>query len=155
LAAAHTPWDLDQDVLRRFDKGVYIPLPEPPARYVILKSKLKDTPHALTDDEISYVANITEGYSGADLNVLAREASMLAIRKVQQSQWFKTNPEGKWVIAKPNEHGAQQKTLMELDPDNVAAPCVTFEDFLESKEKVQPSVSQKDLSQYERWTLQS
>ena len=42
------PYALDQAVRRRFDKRIYIPLPEPPARASMFKIHLGDTPNALT-----------------------------------------------------------------------------------------------------------
>jgi hypothetical protein len=48
LGATNLPYALDQAVRRRFDKRIYIPLPEAPARASMFKIHLGDTPHALT-----------------------------------------------------------------------------------------------------------
>lgn len=48
LGATNLPYALDQAVRRRFDKRIYIPLPEAPARASMFKIHLGDTPNALT-----------------------------------------------------------------------------------------------------------
>lgn len=48
-AATNTPYALDQAIRRRFDKRIYIPLPDLKARQHMFKVQLGDTPHNLTD----------------------------------------------------------------------------------------------------------
>ena len=48
LGATNLPYALDQAVRRRFDKRIYIPLPEAPARANMFKIHLGDTPHGIT-----------------------------------------------------------------------------------------------------------
>lgn len=48
LGATNLPYALDQAVRRRFDKRIYIPLPEAPARASMFRIHLGDTPNALT-----------------------------------------------------------------------------------------------------------
>ena len=48
LGATNLPYALDQAVRRRFDKRIYIPLPEAPARASMFKIHLGDTPNAIT-----------------------------------------------------------------------------------------------------------
>lgn len=48
LGATNLPYALDQAVRRRFDKRIYIPLPEAPARASMFKIHLGDTPNTLT-----------------------------------------------------------------------------------------------------------
>jgi vacuolar protein-sorting-associated protein 4 len=55
---------LDPAIRRRFEKRVYIPLPEPVARAVIFKLNLGDTPHNLTADDFNLLAEMTDGCSG-------------------------------------------------------------------------------------------
>ena len=62
LGATNIPWDLDPAVRRRFQKKIYIPLPEDIARQTLFKLQLgKDTPNNITQEEIEYLASITEG----------------------------------------------------------------------------------------------
>merc|ERR1712176_1023992 len=64
LGATNVPWELDAAIRRRFEKRVYIPLPEAEARSVMLKLHIGDTPHTLTEEEFERTGEITEGSSG-------------------------------------------------------------------------------------------
>merc|ERR1719454_1271126 len=44
LGATNTPWDLDSAIRRRFEKRVYIPLPDLPARRRLLELNIGSTP---------------------------------------------------------------------------------------------------------------
>merc|ERR1712127_239952 len=59
--------------------GIYIPLPDLPARQGILESTLKKSPIA-PNVPLSFVAQKTEGFSGADLAELCQRAAKAAIR---------------------------------------------------------------------------
>jgi transitional endoplasmic reticulum ATPase len=70
---------LDPAVLRpgRFD--VYVPLPDTPARVEIFNVHTRDMP--LDEDvDLTKLAEMTDGYSGADIEGLCREAAMTAVR---------------------------------------------------------------------------
>merc|ERR1712107_461307 len=63
----------------RLDQLIYIPLPDLPARQGILESTLKKSPIA-PNVPLSFVAQKTEGFSGADLAELCQRAAKAAIR---------------------------------------------------------------------------
>ena len=88
LGATNVPWELDPAMRRRFEKRVYIPLPEAQARSVMIKLNLGNTPHELTESDFSALANNSEGLSGSDISVMAREALMEPIRKCQVAKQF-------------------------------------------------------------------
>ncbi|ETV96077.1 hypothetical protein H310_10718 [Aphanomyces invadans] len=88
LGATNVPWELDPAMRRRFEKRIYIPLPEVEARKVMLKIHLGDTPHSLNDDDFTTLATKAEGCSGSDISVLVREALMEPLRQCQQAQFF-------------------------------------------------------------------
>ncbi len=82
IAATNRPDILDPGLLRpgRFDKVIEIPMPDEKARLEILKIHTKKMPLD-KDVDLKELAKLTEGFSGADLENLAREAAMMAIRK--------------------------------------------------------------------------
>lgn len=45
LGASNVPWELDPAIRRRFEKRIYIPLPELQARTSQFKIRLGNTPH--------------------------------------------------------------------------------------------------------------
>lgn len=61
LGATNIPWDLDPAVRRRFQKKIYICLPEENARLVMFKLNLGDTPNAITEEDLKEMAALTEG----------------------------------------------------------------------------------------------
>jgi len=72
---------LDPALLRpgRFDRVIYVPPPDRRGRLEILKVHVRNVPLA-GDVDLEKIAELTEGYSGADLEALVREAVMLALR---------------------------------------------------------------------------
>ncbi|MBS7604819.1 MAG: CDC48 family AAA ATPase [Candidatus Bathyarchaeia archaeon] len=82
LAATNRPDIIDPALLRpgRFDKLLYVPLPDFEARKEILKIHLRKKPLA-EDVNIEELARRTEGYTGADLAAVCNTAVMLAIRE--------------------------------------------------------------------------
>lgn len=73
----------------RFEKRIYIALPEEAARAQMFRLHLGNTPHSLTDADIQELARKTDGYSGADISIIVRDALMQPVRKVQSATHFK------------------------------------------------------------------
>lgn len=89
LGATNIPWQLDGAIKRRFEKRIYIPLPEPDARKRIFELNVGTTPCQLTQKDYRALAESTEGYSGSDIAVVVRDALMQPVRKVLSSTHFK------------------------------------------------------------------
>lgn len=89
LGATNIPWVLDSAIRRRFEKRIFIPLPEAHARLIMFKLHLGSTAHVLTEDNLKVLAKNTEGYSGADISIVVRDALMMPVRKVQTATHFK------------------------------------------------------------------
>jgi vacuolar protein-sorting-associated protein 4 len=62
LGATNIPWVLDAAIRRRFEKRIYIPLPEEHARLTMFKLHLGNTPHSLTEADLKLLAAKTDGY---------------------------------------------------------------------------------------------
>ena len=60
---------------------IYIPLPDQPSRLGIFKANLRKTPTA-KDVDLNFVAQITEGFSGADITEICQKAAKSAVRDV-------------------------------------------------------------------------
>ncbi|NPA85890.1 MAG: AAA family ATPase [bacterium] len=82
IAATNRPDILDPALLRpgRFDRLVYVPLPDYEARLEILKIHTRKMPLA-PDVDLTVIAERTDGYSGADLKALVTEAALCALRE--------------------------------------------------------------------------
>ncbi|MCS7132263.1 MAG: CDC48 family AAA ATPase [Aigarchaeota archaeon] len=88
LGATNRPDLLDPAILRpgRFDKLIYVPPPDEKSRYQILRIYTRKMPLS-PDISIRELAARTEGYSGADLAALCREAAMSALRKNMNAEY--------------------------------------------------------------------
>ena len=92
LATTNCPWDLDTAVLRRFEKRIYIPLPNVEARIAHFKMCLHQLNHHQDNGDFSddnsdiaqHLAQLTEGFSSADIVILCREAAMAPMRRLLQ-----------------------------------------------------------------------
>ncbi len=82
VAATNRPDMLDPALLRpgRFDKLIFVPPPDEKGRLEILKVHTRFMPLA-KDVSLEEIAKRTEGYSGADLEALCREAALFALRE--------------------------------------------------------------------------
>jgi katanin p60 ATPase-containing subunit A1 len=87
LAATNRPWDLDEAIRRRLEKRVYIPLPTPVGRDALFKINLKSI--ALSPDiDFKILVDKSEGYSGADITSVCRDAAMMPMRRKMMSVDF-------------------------------------------------------------------
>lgn len=79
LAATNAPWDVDEAMKRpgRFDRVLFVPPPDQPARERILAIHLEDRPH--DDVDVARVAKKTPLFSGADLRALVERAVDIVI----------------------------------------------------------------------------
>ncbi|MFP3485581.1 MAG: CDC48 family AAA ATPase [Vulcanisaeta sp.] len=101
IAATNRPDIIDPALLRpgRFDRIVYVPPPDEKARFEILKVHVRNIKLAddVKDGNYKYLRDLarrTEGYTGADLAALVREAAMLALRETIKSGSGQAKPVG-------------------------------------------------------------
>ena len=131
LAATNRPQDLDEAIRRRLEKRVYIPLPDEVSREHLFKINLKSE---LVSEDVNYKKLVarTEGYSGADLSNVCRDAAMAPMRKMLDRTGFNIED-----LANP--------------ANEINKTPLTMEDFEEAIKKNQPSVSKGNLKEFEEW----
>ncbi len=61
LGATNIPWDIDSAARRRFQRKIYIPLPEETARLAMFKLNVGSTPNNLSDEDFTKLAELSEG----------------------------------------------------------------------------------------------
>jgi len=71
LGATNLPWELDPAIRRRFERRIYIPLPELETRYLLFKKLCSKTPNTMTDDQFRDLAERAEGYFSFYVDILA------------------------------------------------------------------------------------
>lgn len=129
LAATNFPWDIDEALRRRLEKRIYIPLPSNEGREALLRINLREVKQA-DDLDIPEIASRLDGYSGADITNVCRDACMMVMRRRIQ--------------------GLTPEQIRSLSGEELDLP-VTFLDFEEAMRKINKSVSPEDLKKYEKW----
>ncbi|XP_012680759.1 vacuolar protein sorting-associated protein 4B-like [Clupea harengus] len=163
LGATNIPWTLDSAIRRRFEKRIYIPLPEEGARSIMFKLNLGTTPNDLSEADFATLGHKSEGYSGADISVLVRDALMQPVRKVQSATHFKQVRGKQWnnpddvvddllTPCSPSDPNAIERTWMEVSGDELLEPIVTMKDMLKSLERTKPTVNEEDLEKLTKFT---
>ncbi|KAG7334131.1 hypothetical protein KOW79_002538 [Hemibagrus wyckioides] len=127
VGATNRPQEIDEAARRRLAKRLYIPLPEAAARQQIVTKLMSQEKSQLESDELEKVVSSTEGFSGADMTQLCREAALGPIRSIQLSD------------------------IATITPEQVRP--ILYCDFQEALKTVRPSVSKKDLELYENWNM--
>merc|ERR1711879_934928 len=161
LGATNCPWDLDPAIRRRFQKRIYIPLPDAEARAAMFKIHIGKTPCGLGEADYKILGAKTEGLSGSDISNAVNDALMEPVRTLQSATHFlKTAaPAGSgkpylWFPCPPSTQNAVQITLMtfgESEQDKIQAPELCMNDFVSVLAKIKPSVSHSDLKRQEDW----
>lgn len=85
LAATNAPWHVDPAFRRpgRFDRVLFVPPPDLPARASILRIHLAGKP--VRDIDYDAVAKKTEGFSGADMKAVVDQAVEFKLREAMKS----------------------------------------------------------------------
>ncbi|CAK7337968.1 unnamed protein product [Dovyalis caffra] len=131
LGATNRPFDLDDAVIRRLPRRIYVDLPDAGNRMKILRIIL-NRENLEPDFQFSSLANATEGYSGSDLKNLCIAAAYRPVEELLQE-----------------EKGGKNGAAPALRPLNL-------NDFIESKVKVGPSVSfdAASMNELRKWNEQ-
>jgi len=163
LAATNIPWALDAAIRRRFEKRIYIPLPEAPARCRMFQIHLGKTPHKLTQEQFKQLGEMTEGYSGSDVSIIVRDAMMQPVRAVQMATHFKKvsgpdRDDSNKIVhdyltpCSPGDPDAIEMTWIQVEGSKLKEPEISFNDFLKSLKSSRPSVSTADIQQHIKFT---
>lgn len=124
IGATNKPWFLDEPFIRRFQKRIYVPLPDVKARmdmFQIYSQNLKFDNNV----DLAELSRMTEGYSGGDVRDLFQSTQLKVVRDFFQR-------------GRAN------------DPNAIPDP-ITMEDFQSIVTGRRPSVAQTALKRYFDW----
>lgn len=156
LGATNIPWQLDSAIRRRFEKRIYIPLPELGARCTMFELNVGDTPCALKRKDYRILGKMTEGYSGSDINVIVKDALMEPIRKIQTATHFKpvsVDGHTKYSPCSPGDEGAREMSWLDIENgQDLLEPELTVKDFIKAVKRSRPTVNQHDLDKQIEFT---
>jgi SpoVK/Ycf46/Vps4 family AAA+-type ATPase len=129
IAATNKPWDIDDALLSRFQKKIYIPLPDMAARESIFRIHLKSA--ELSGASASELAFLAEGYSGREISNVCMEAISKMVKEM--------NPE------------LQSLDAQTLQTYSLKTRPLTKADFEKVFQKIRPASGQAALRKYEEW----
>lgn len=127
MGATNLPDELDDAVLRRLPKRVYVPLPDAAARRYLLGKLLPangEVKCSFSDKDVASVVKSTEGYSCSDLTALCKEAAMGPVRELGSS-------------------------IRDASADSMRP--VKVGDFRDAMRRIRPSVSTESLAAFREW----
>jgi len=131
LAATNFPWDLDEALLRRFQKRIYIPLPDCEGRESLLRMHIGE----MADETFNYDQWVIklDGYSCSDIANLCRDTAQYVFDKqtkdLDTKQWLNL-------------------------PIEQARVIINNQDFAVALSKRKSSVDPALIEKYEQWKLQ-
>lgn len=128
IGATNIPDQLDDAVIRRLTKRIFVGTPETDTRRELIESLLAKHTHSLTEAQKNKVIKATEGYSCSDIRSLCQEASMGPVREMDNRQ------------------------LVSVSLANIAP--ITFDHFVSALRVVAPSVSLERLKEYAKFESQ-
>ncbi|CAH1445518.1 unnamed protein product [Lactuca virosa] len=130
LAATNRPFDLDEAIIRRFERRIMVGLPSVENRETILKTLL--TKEKVEDLEFKELAIMTEGYSGSDLKNLCVTAAYRPVRELMQQERQKD-------IDKKGSGEADAKDTKEEKESVITLRPLNMEDMRQAKNQVAAS----------------
>lgn len=133
LAATNRPFDLDDAIIRRFERRIMVGLPDKDNRERILRAILEK--ESIADDlDFAELANMTEGYTGSDLKNLCTVAAYRPIRELMRKEQKKNEK----TSATPEDSKSDKSSSSDSAPEK-------GKDSADSEASAKPEVSELSL----------
>lgn len=126
LGSTNVPWDIDPAMRRRFERRIYVPLPDVEARRGIFKIHARSFKLA-KDIDFDKFAELTKGYTGSDIELICREAGLQPIREL-------------------DENGLLSRGEIEIR-------AILNADFVDAIRRIKPSVAPEEIRRYDEWAI--
>ncbi len=123
IGATNKPWTLDWGFIRRFQKRIYVPIPDFETRlkiYQLYTQKL-----VMSDVDLNEIARLSEGYSGSDIRDVCQAVQLRVVSELFESGRY-------------------------LDKNAKPRP-ITMEDFKIVISQRKPSITKEMIRAYELW----
>ncbi|XP_028804813.1 uncharacterized protein LOC114759742 [Neltuma alba] len=164
LAATNRPFDLDEAIIRRFERRIMVGLPSAENREKILRTLLAKEK---VDDEVDFkeLATMTEGYTGSDLKNLCTTAAYRPVRELIQKERLKTLKKKQKAAYKDVQGRQGEESTVENAPDAgnaqeeveqervIVLRPLNMEDFREAKNQVAASFASEGagMNELKQW----
>ena len=125
IGATNKPWILDEAFIRRFQKRIYVPLPDVDARLEMFRIYSRNLRLA-SDVDFAKLARLTEGRTGSDIRDIFQAVQMKVVREFFESH-ADIDP-----TAKPRE--------------------ITMVDLMDAVSSCGRTVSEQSIARFQRWS---
>ncbi|XP_042004197.1 spastin isoform X3 [Salvia splendens] len=148
LAATNRPFDLDEAIIRRFERRIMVGLPAVENREKILRTLLSKEK---VDEALDFLelATTTEGYSGSDLKNLCITAAYRPVRELIKQERLKDQRK---------KHTSEEGKQRSVDTEDKKERVITIrplnmEDFREAKKQVAASFAAEGsvMAELKQW----
>jgi len=125
IGATNKPWALDEAFIRRFQRRIYVPLPDADARLEMFHIYSRNL-RVATDVDFVKLTQLTEGRTGSDIRDIFQAVQMKVVREFFETR-ADTDP-----TAKPRE--------------------ISMADFMKAVSSRGRTVSEQSLARFQRWS---
>ncbi|CAL6035920.1 Vacuolar_protein sorting 4b [Hexamita inflata] len=142
IGATNMPFEIDSAVRRRFEKRIFVDLPDIEARthmlqeWILIKGEF----------QLSQIAEYLDGYSGADIKNVSKAINFLPVQKLQQAKIF-SFINNKWVV---DENG-ESKQLKDLVGQEIEEPNIILTEIEAVVKKIKSSVRMADIESHTKF----
>ncbi|KAF8114524.1 hypothetical protein N665_0036s0055 [Sinapis alba] len=152
LAATNRPFDLDEAIIRRFERRIMVGLPSVESREKILRTLLsKEKTENLDFHEL---AQMTDGYSGSDLKNFCTTAAYRPVRELIKQECLKDQERKKREEAeKSSEEGSEEKEEEASGERVIRLRALSMEDMRVAKSQVAASFAAEGagMNELKQW----
>ncbi|CAH8335276.1 unnamed protein product [Eruca vesicaria subsp. sativa] len=151
LAATNRPFDLDEAIIRRFERRIMVGLPSVESREKILRTLLAKEK---TDDlDFHELGQMTEGYSGSDLKNLCITAAYRPVRELIQKERLKDQERKKREEAGKGTEETKEGEEEATEEKEIILRPLNMEDMRKAKNQVGASFASEGsgMNELKQW----
>ncbi|KAK4571403.1 hypothetical protein RGQ29_029998 [Quercus rubra] len=151
LAATNRPFDLDEAIIRRFERRIMVGLPSVESREKILKTLLAK--EKVENLDFKELATLTEGYSGSDLKNLCITAAYRPVRELIQQERLKDKRTKQKDEEGNSSEGTSETKEEDKDDQVITLRPLSMEDMRQAKNQVAASFSAEGsiMAELKQW----
>ncbi|KAL6961890.1 hypothetical protein U1Q18_041808 [Sarracenia purpurea var. burkii] len=151
LAATNRPFDLDEAIIRRFERRIMLGLPSAESREMILKTLLAK--EKVENLDFKELAAMTEGYSGSDLKNLCVTAAYLPVRELLQQERLKDTKQKQKAEEGQSSEVASDVKEEGKDESVITLRSLNMEDMRKAKNQVAASFAAEGsiMNELKQW----
>ncbi|KAL2227009.1 UNVERIFIED_CONTAM: Spastin [Sesamum indicum] len=152
LAATNRPFDLDEAIIRRFERRIMVGLPSVENREMILRTLLAKE-NVEEDLDFKELAAMTEGYSGSDLKNLCVTAAYRPVRELIQQERQKDKEKKQRDVEGESSKDASATNEETKEEKVISLRPLNMEDMRQAKNQVAASFASEGsvMSELKQW----